>query len=152
MSERNGTSGFPPQTVARNIGDFAHDVLILGELQMELFKVDTNDCLARLVKPVGLLAAAAICSLGCVPIALMTVAFGLAAAGLSTWLAFLLATACGLLFAAILGVIGWRLLRQSPVDFTRSKNEFASNFQWVKQVVTTHQSGRPTSANPPHAR
>ncbi len=152
MSERNGSSGFPPQTVARNIGDFAHDVLTLGELQMELLKVDTSDCLARLIKPVILLAVAVVCSLGCVPVALMTLAYVFVAAGLSMWQAFLCATICGLAIAAMTGWIGWRSLIRSPIDFTRSKNEFASNFQWVKQVVTTHRSSRHAPGNPPHPR
>lgn len=138
MSEHNGSTGFPPRMMARNVGGFASDLLSLTELQAELLKADTQECLQRMTTPLVLLLMAVIGSLGCVPVALTAFALGLvAAAGLSTWLAFLIAAATGLILAGLAAAIGWRLLVKSPAVFERSKDEFNSNFCWVKQVLTT---------------
>ena len=56
MSEHNGSTHFPPRTVARNVGQFAHDVVSLAELQAELLKVDAEDYLKRTAKPLIALA------------------------------------------------------------------------------------------------
>ncbi|MEO8495753.1 MAG: phage holin family protein [Planctomycetota bacterium] len=122
--------------MARNVGGFAHDLLALSELQAELLKADTKECVERLIMPIVLLAGAAVLAIGCVPVALAALAFGLVTAGLSNWLAFLLAAAAGVGLATLVGFVGWRKLCKSPVVFERSKDEFSSNFRWVKRVLT----------------
>lgn len=138
MSEHNGSTGFPPRTMARHVGGFAHDLVSLTELQAELLKADTQECFQRMTTPLVLLGMAIIGSIGCVPVALTAFAYGLvAAAGLSTWLAFLIAATTGLILAGLAAAIGWRLLVKSPSVFERSKDEFNSNLCWVKRVLTT---------------
>lgn len=145
MSERNGSKEFPPRTVARSIGGFAHDLLTLSELQAELLKTDTQDCLKRLVVPAATVLFAMVLLLGCVPIALTALALGLVEAGLSYWLAFLLSAGIGLAVGLAIGFIGWKLLTRTPVVFERSKVEFSSNFTWVKSVLSTKYPEHPTA-------
>ncbi|MCA9144494.1 MAG: phage holin family protein [Planctomycetaceae bacterium] len=142
MSERNGSKEFPPRTVARSIGGFVYDLLTLSELQAELLKTDTHDCLKRLIAPVVALLSALVLLLGCVPIALTALALGLVEAGLSYWLGFLLSAAIGLAGGSAIGFTGWKLLTRTPVVFERSKVEFSSNFAWVKQVLSAKFSER----------
>lgn len=135
MSEKNGATHFPPRTVARNVGQFAHDVVSLAELQTELLKVDAEDYLKRTAKPLIALAITVVVALGCVPMALATLALGLVQAGLQTWLAFLIATATGLIIASVSGIAGWLWINKSFDAFRRSRQEFRSNLTWIKLAL-----------------
>ncbi|QDT50447.1 phage holin family protein [Symmachiella dynata] len=135
MSEHNGSTHFPPRTVARNVGQFAHDVVSLAELQAELLKVDAEDYLKRTAKPLIALAITLVVALGCVPMALATLALGLVQAGLQTWLAFLIATVTGLIIASLSGIAGWLWMGKSFNAFRRSKQEFRSNLTWIKLAL-----------------
>lgn len=140
MSESNGSTKFPPQAVARNVGEFAHDVVTLAELQAELLKVDAQDYVKRLRTPVILFGAAAVVGFACIPIALTALAWGLSAAGLATWLAFLISTVIGLATAAVLATLGWRQLNNSPSMFERSKEELSRNMDWLKHAFKSRKA------------
>lgn len=136
MSEHNGSSGFPPQAVVRNVSEFARNVITLAELQTELLKVDAQESLKKLIAPIVLLATTMLIILGCVPVLLTALALGLAAAGLADWQAFLAAAGIGLALAAITGLVGWQRLRKLPAILNRSKQEFSSNVAWVKGALS----------------
>ncbi|TWU14511.1 hypothetical protein CA54_33780 [Symmachiella macrocystis] len=135
MSEKNGSTHFPPRSVARNVGQFAHDVVSLAELQTELLKVDAEDYLKRAAKPLIAWTVTVVVALGCVPVALATLALGLVQAGLQTWLAFLIATVTGLIIASVSGIVGWLWMSKSFDAFRRSRQEFRSNLTWIKVAL-----------------
>jgi len=152
MSEHNGSTGFPPQAVARNVSEFARNVITLAELQSELLKVDAQESLKKLIAPVVLLVTTVVIILGCVPVLLTALALGLAEAGLADWLAFLVAAGIGLALAAMTGLVGWQRLRKLPAILGRSKQEFSCNVAWVKEALTNtprlhtpRPSGKPKS-------
>lgn len=135
MSESNGSTQFPPRKVARNLGEFVHDVVTLAELQADLLKVDARKSAKQVISPAILLAAAACIAIGCVPVALTALAYGLIELGLAHWLGFLIATICGLAIAGGVGLFGWRRFKSIGSAFKPSKEEFTRNVHWVKGVL-----------------
>ena len=84
--------------------------------------------------------------LGCVPIALTAVAFGLVQAGFANWSAFLIATVVGLVIASVTAAYGWLSLRMTSKAFTRSKEELRNNIGWLKRVLKGKATQSTTSA------
>lgn len=145
MSSQNGRKRFPPQSVVQDVGEFAHDVVTLAELQVELLKADLQDFLKRMLIPVCLIASSAMIVLGSIPIALAALALGLVAAGLSYGLAFLLTTLIGFGIAACLGIAAWKTSSKMTTLFDRSRGELSRNIKWVKRVLTSKRRDRSTS-------
>lgn len=141
MSTVNGKSReFPPTTTARNIADLSHDVVHLGELQTELFKLDLSDTIRRLILPTALLAVGVVVALSCVPLVLAALGFALMDAGMSGWAAFLTAALTGVGCAAFFGLVSYLTFRKAPSAFERSRDEFVKNIDWLKRVLKAHRS------------
>lgn len=135
MSERNGSTP-RPNGAARGMGDLAHDIMSLAELQFELFRLDCREALQRIRTPASLLLLAGIVAIGTVPVALILVAeFLTQAAGLSRTAAFSIATLGGFLVAAGLGVVGWSFLRRVARVLERSREELTRNMTWIKHAL-----------------
>ena len=137
MSSQNGKTQFPPQSVAHDVGEFAHDVVTLAELQTELLKVDLEDCVKRMILPIVLFSLALVVVLGSIPIALTAFACLLVAAGLSYGVAFLLTALLGVFCAVGLGFLGWKGVSSMSKSFDRSRSEFSRNLRWVKRMLTS---------------
>jgi len=136
MNRCNGSTQSPPKGVAKGMGELAHDIVSLAELQLELFRVDCREGLRRILIPVALLLCAGIVAVGTVPIALILVAEFLAqAAGLSRAAAFSIAAMSGVIVALAIGVVGWSYLRGVVRVFERSREELASNMTWIKHAL-----------------
>ena len=74
--------------------------------------------------------------LGCFPVLLAGLGLGLAALGLSAWLAFLIAAVVGMIVSGATAYGGYSMLRQRAKIIERSKLEFGRNLQWVKTALT----------------
>jgi len=134
----NRTNGFTAaaKDVKRGMGDVAHNVLALSELQAELFRLDAREAVTRLVVPIVLLAAAGAIALETIPVLVLLLAQVLVvAASLPTWLAMLIAVLVGFAAAAIVGFAGWHLLRAPFRAFQRSRDEFRRNVEWLKNAI-----------------
>ena len=136
MNLCNGSTQSPPKGVAKGMGELAHDIVSLAELQLELFRVDCREGLRRILIPVALLLFAGIVAVGTVPIALILVAELLVqTAGLSRAAAFSIAAMSGVIVALAIGVVGWSYLRGVVRVFERSREELASNMAWIKHAL-----------------
>jgi hypothetical protein len=139
-----------PNGVAKGMGELAHDIVSLGELQFALFKVDCRDGLRQILIPVALLMFAGIIALGTVPVMLILVAEVLTqAAGLSRAAAFSIAALSGFIAALAIGVAGWFFLRRVVHVFERSREELTNNMIWIKHAlkrsapIDSQQPGQP---------
>src|SRR5262245_58935380 len=103
-TEANGRE-LPPRAVARNTAELLHDVATLAELQGKLVLIDCREGTAKLLVELMMIAIGGIIGLGCVPIALATLALAIAAnTTLSLPVSFGLALGTGLLLACILAI------------------------------------------------
>jgi hypothetical protein len=136
MSKHNGSPPSRLGSVTKNVADFTSDIVTLMELQLQLLKADAQDCFWRIAVALSLMVAAFAALLGCFAMALMSLAYGLIQLGFSAWSAFLTAAGLGMVVVIVLGMIGWLFGRKAPTVFHRSQDEFKSNVDWVKQVLT----------------
>jgi len=120
--------------MARNVGEVAHDMITLAELQYSLLRLDAIEWLNRSKIAIILLVVGGIVALGTMPVLLATLAytiFDLTSLPLSA--SFGIAALTGLLAAGLLGILGYRTLVRAPNVFSRSQNEWSNNLNWVKQ-------------------
>jgi Putative Actinobacterial Holin-X, holin superfamily III len=136
VSELNGSPAAASKGLARNVGEFAHDVLTLAELQGRLLIADVQEFRQRMVIPGLVLLGGVMLGLACFPIALAGLAFALVEVlELSNATGFLLALVIGAVLSAVLCVIGWLQVRSHVAVLGRSKREFAHNLSWIKKVL-----------------
>jgi uncharacterized membrane protein YqjE len=145
VSERNGSA---PKALVRDVGEFAHDVLTLAELQARLFVTDLQECSrSALVPGLALLAGAAL-ALSCVPFALTALALlFIQVLGTSYAAGFLLATIVGAILSALLCVSGCFLVRKRLAVLQRSQQELVRNLRWIKKVLERNRSTRSDSTD-----
>lgn len=124
-----------------NAAEFVHDLVTLSELQVKLLVVDLREGSRHALLPLGLIVLAGCLALGVFPILLAALALGLAAAGLSYWLSFLLAALIGVIISGATGYGGYVLLKKQAKVLRRSQEEFERNVHWVKSALT--QRSRP---------
>ena len=91
MSDQQNSTEFPPQHVARTLGEVTHDIVELAELQATLFKMESRTFAKRLVIPGVLIGVAILAALAAFPVGLAVVALALVDLGVPAWLAFLTA-------------------------------------------------------------
>lgn len=99
----------PVGDIIKNITD---DVKLLVQDQIELAKVELIPAAKNGGTGAGLFGAAGYFSLSATILLYFAAAFGLVAAGLAAWLAFLIVAAALLLIAAILAGIGYLFVRR----------------------------------------
>jgi hypothetical protein len=136
VTPTNGRTELPPREVARSTADFLHDVATLAELQGKLAMVDLREGAQKLLFPIGLLGVGAAMALGCVPIALMAIAYTLeATTTLPLAACFGISLAIGLVLAVIVIVAAISALKSNIRIFDRSLAEWRCNSQWVKETL-----------------
>jgi hypothetical protein len=117
------------------VSEVVRNIVSLGELQAELFRVDAKEAAARLPVPLVMLVAAAALALGTIPVLLLLIASALVAAGLPFWLSLLIAVVIGFAAAVIAALAGWQMLRRPFRAFQRSRDEFTHNVDWLKRTL-----------------
>jgi hypothetical protein len=133
--------------MARSTSELLHDMATLAELQGKLALVDLREGFAKLLVPAGLAILGTGVGLGCVPIALMTLALSLEKlTNLSPPVCFAIAFGVGLLLAAILVIPALATLKMGVRMFDRSLAEFRRNRQWAKETLKRMAQGGPGAA------
>jgi len=136
VSEQNGSPKAASTGLAGDVGEFAHDVLTLAELQAKLFAADVRQCNQRVLVPGTALLGAAALGLACFPIALV----GLALLVVQVFetepaAAFLIVAAIGALASALVCLISLSRVRRHLTVLGRSKQELFRNLNWIKKVL-----------------
>ncbi|HZL90967.1 MAG TPA: phage holin family protein [Pirellulaceae bacterium] len=136
LNEQNGLPETAPRAMARNVGEFAHDVLTLAELQVQLFVADAQECGRRVLVPGLVLLGGVVLGLTCLPIALAALALlVIQVFEISYAAGFLIAVVVGAVVSALLCAIGLFQVRQSVTVLGRSQQELVRNLRWVKKVL-----------------
>jgi uncharacterized membrane protein YqjE len=146
MSEQNGSPVPTSKGLARDAGEFAHDMFTLTELQAQLFIADVQECGQRVFVPaLVLLCGLALC-LACFPIALAALALLLIQVFEISYAAgFLIAVVLGAILSGLLCVIGWFQVRGRMAVMQRSRQELIRNLHWIKKVLERNRSTRSNS-------
>lgn len=148
IDERNGSPESAPKALARDVGEFAHDVFTLAELQAQLFVTDVRECSQRAFMPGLVLLIGVALGLACFPIALVALALALVQVFEASYAAgFLIAAIAGAVSSAVLSVIGWLLVRGRLAVLRRSRDELLRNLRWIKKVLERDRTTRSNSNN-----
>lgn len=136
ISESNGSPKLGSKGLARDVGEFAHDVFTLAELQGQLFVADVQECSRRVLVPGLALLCGVALGLACLPIALAASALLLVQFfEVSYAVGFLIVVAAGAVVSALLCVIGLLLIRKRVAVLSRSQQELVRNLRWIKKVL-----------------
>jgi len=136
VSERNGSPPTTSNALAQDVGEFAHNVLTLAELQGQLLAADVQECGRRAFVPGLVLIAGVALGLACFPIALAAIALLLVQVlQTSPAASFLITAAVGTVVSAVLCAIGWFQVRQRVAVLGRSQQELVRNLRWIKKVL-----------------
>ncbi len=148
VSERNGSPHTAPKALARDVGEFAHDVIGLAELQLQLFVTDLRECSRHALVPGLVLLAGVALGLSCVPLVLTALALLLIEVLETSYATgFLLATIVGAILSAVLCVSGWSLIRRRLAVLQRSQQELVCNLLWIKKVLERKRGTRSDSTD-----
>jgi hypothetical protein len=123
--------------VARNTGEFLHDLVTLGELQVQLLCIEGQEKLRSLLWPAITLVAGLVVAAASLPVALIALALTLTeVTTLSPAQSAGIAAGVGLLVAALFVVFGWWALNApSGNAFERSGKEWRQNLRWIKDAL-----------------
>ncbi len=136
--EENGHSA--GGTAARSIGQILHDILTLGQLQAQLFKLDARDAGVKLQTAMVALFGGVVLAVCAVPIGLIGIALFLTDVGhLSRLAAFWITFIFAIFVAAVLVGYGIAWFRKPPRLFECSREELVNNIERVKEML--HRSG-----------
>jgi hypothetical protein len=127
--------------MSNGIGELLHDVVALGELQVQLLSVDAKESVQKATTPIALAVVGAILGLGSVPILLISLAETFVL--LFQWeraVAYLASGLIGLVVAGAMAFIAWRQSAAVIAVFDRSRVELAENIRWIKYALTQRQT------------
>ncbi|WP_153556417.1 phage holin family protein [Roseimaritima sediminicola] len=123
----NNESGF--KRVARDVSD-------LFELQMQLFAVDSQEAVRKVVKASVLLGIAAVIGLSVVTVLILAAGWGIHE--VAEWplsVSMLTSAVVFLLVAGILGWVGVTALKRALALLDEPKRELAENLRWIKATL-----------------
>lgn len=136
VNEPNGSPQNASKALARDVGEFAHGVLTLAELQAQLFAADVQEFSRRALFPGLVLLCGAALGLACIPFALAALALLLIQVfDVSYAAGFLIAAVVGAAASAFLCVIGWLQVGRRAAVLGRSQQELVRNVRWIKKVL-----------------
>ncbi len=135
MSQLNG---FKPHksSVTKSVASLARDAVELGELQLELIKLDTAEAVRKFQSTIVLAAIGAFLLIACLPVALHGVAEALVE--FADWtrpVAFGASVGVGLGVSAIVLGFSWSRLKKGLASWRRSSEEFSRNIEWLKSAL-----------------
>lgn len=127
----------PARAVARNTGEFLHDLVTLAELQTRLLIVDGQEGVRNLTLAALAMAGGLAVALAVLPVLLIALGLTLVElAGLSPAVAMAIAGLVGIFAAGALvlaGCLAWR--RQCRGTFDRSVREWKQTSRWIKEAL-----------------
>lgn len=130
-----------PEGVVGSLTEFGNDVAELTALQAQLAAMDLREAVGRTALPAAVGVVALVTAIGCVPVALIGLAYVIAAQADWSLGTALLATAGGALVLAIVAaLIAVRAVVRGAESFRRTREELQRNLAWIRTVVV--HSGR----------
>ena len=146
LNDQNGSPRSASQGLARDVGEFAYDVLTLAELQAQLFVADMQECGQRVRVPGLVLLSGIALGLACFPIALAALALVVVQVFETSYAAgFLIAVVVGAALSALLCAIGWYQVRDRAAVLGRSQQALVRNLRWIKKVLERSRTTRRNS-------
>jgi protein-S-isoprenylcysteine O-methyltransferase Ste14 len=112
MSSIRTPNDSPERTLGQLVADATRDLSSIVRGEIDLAKTEIKADAQRAGKGAGLLAGAGVVAFLGVILLLFAVVYALVAAGLSTWLAFLIVAVVLFVVAAIVGLVGKKALSQ----------------------------------------
>ncbi len=112
MSSIRTTNATPERTLGQLVADATRDLSSIVRGEIDLAKTEIKVDAQRAGKGVGLLAGAGVAAFLGLVLLLFAAVYGLVAAGLRTWLAFLIVAAVLFIVAGIVGLVGKKALSQ----------------------------------------
>jgi uncharacterized membrane protein YqjE len=145
-SEQNGAPKTAPRGLAGDVGEFAHDVFTLAELQAQLLAADVREGSQRVLVPGLALLCGVALGLACLPIALAGLALLIIQVfGTSYAAGFLIVVGVSAVVSALLCVIGLMQIRRHAAVLGRSQQELVRNLRWIKKVLERSRKTRSNS-------
>jgi hypothetical protein len=136
-------------SLGSDVGGFAHDLLMLAELQSRLFIAEAREFRQRSTLPSVLLLTGIVLGVSCFPIAMISLALSLAhLASFSMAAAFMVVLALGALTSLLLLIGSSLLVRKRMRFFRRSQEEFSRNYEWFRSAFTSNRMTRRNPINP----
>lgn len=106
------TSQVPERTLGQLVAAATRDLSSIVRSEIDLAKIEVKADVQHAGKGAGMLAGAGVVAVLAVILLLFAAVYGLVAAGLSTWLSFLIVAVVLLIVAGILALIGRKALSQ----------------------------------------
>jgi hypothetical protein len=139
MINANRSTTTPPSPLTgmfSSASDVAIDMLEMGELQVQLAKIDGRIAVERSMAALALIIGGGCMTLACLPL----MAFGIANCiavnfQWQPWKAQILIGFLTTCIASIFTILGVYRLRFALAAFSRSSNELTNNANWLKQLV-----------------
>jgi hypothetical protein len=119
-----------------DLGELAHDVITLAELQAKLFVEDARIIAQSARRWAIVLVAAALIALASLPVAVLGIAYLVSWTGLDLALSMLLVSLILLGAMGAMIVVSARRLKGATEPLQRSAEELQRNVEWVKQRLT----------------
>ena len=133
---RSRIEPLPPVEAVRGGRAVAADVARLAELQAKLLAADWRAASGRATGAAAALVVGGVLAASALPVFLVALGYGLIAAGLPGWAAFLLAGVAGLAVGGLCLRLGVRRLGAAAGTFGRSRAALSQNAGWVKRSLT----------------
>ncbi len=132
-------------TIRQNVGHVVQDIVALAELQGELFRSDAREMTEQIARPVAVFTVSALLLSATVPVCLLAIGEGLAAAGVPRAAAYALVATASIVAGAGMATWAWRRFRTIPPAFARSREELAQNIAWIKGTLLAANPEQPES-------
>ncbi len=134
--EQNGSPQTAPRGLAGDVGEFAHDVFTLAELQVQLLAADVKLCSRRVLVPGLAWLCGVALGLACLPVGLAGLALlVIQVFGTSHAAGLLMVVGAGATLSALLCVVGLIQVRRRVAVLGRSQQELVRNLRWMKKVL-----------------
>lgn len=134
-SHESQKSNADKPALGKSIGEIAHDLTLLAEMQAKLLAIDSRDSIGRLITPAVCMVLGVAALLGCLPVFLLAVATAIQDAGLSAVISLFIAAAIGFVLGSAFLLLGWLFIRNALYPFTRSATAFSDNIAWLRSVL-----------------
>jgi hypothetical protein len=122
--------------IGAHVADLMHDLMSLGELQMQLLGVDLRDARSRSAIPGLLIALALMIAIASMPVLLIGIGYLLMqSTEVSEGVALVSVALLAFASASLIGLLAWRKFKQALALLTRSQNEFRENIHWIKHAL-----------------
>ncbi len=149
MNTANGSAASSDANVRKSMQALARDAIELGELQVQLLKLDASESARGLRGGIVLLAIAVVALFAALPIVLLAVTEALVVhLELSRILALSISGGGALLLGGLLLLAAWGYFRHALTTWGRSTEELNRNMDWLKSALQADSSSQSAVRKP----